>query len=288
MDQETSTTQPDQTQTPNATSLPERTAHFLSVLDRLLEYGQHLGETLRHRATAPGFAILARCFGTTQLHVILLHLYRGIMRANALRKVLLARAARGRDLPVPKVRYYTAGGADDPALQPPPEPNDPAAAPEQRAAQRPARKAAADEPLRDFSQIPTPEELEADAHRRPAGQVMIDICNDFGVIPGLCHARFWTHLWDVITWYGGNYPRYYRVIYARRDRFHDAHGRPLEPDDSDRGREGMRRVLGFFIGEEPVNPHAPLPHAPVPDAPESDAPEPAGLEPAVAAADRPP
>ena len=287
---------PTQTNPPpaaNATAMPERTAHLLSILDLLLEYGRHIADTLRCRAAAPHFAFIARGFSNTQLAVILLHLYRGIMRARALRSVLLARAARGRDIAAPVSRYYVVGGPDDPAQQPASAPSEPGPAPDQPAARRPARKAAAAEPLRQFSQLPSMEELEADARRRPTGQVMIDICLDLGVVPGLCHARFWSELWNVIIWYDGNGARYYREIDARRDRFNNEYGRPREPDGSEPGR-AMRRVLGFFIGEVPVNPHAPPPDLPPPElrAPDARVPDvpvpPGGRPPPAAEADRPP
>src|SRR4029077_12548879 len=64
----------------------------------LLDYGRHLIDTVRQRATAPGFNAIAECFGTSNLSTIVAHLNRGILRAVALERVLLARAASGKDI----------------------------------------------------------------------------------------------------------------------------------------------------------------------------------------------
>src|SRR4029077_17908266 len=64
----------------------------------LLTYGRHLIDTVRQRATAPNFNAIAACFASPTLATILAHLNRGILRAAALERVLLARAAAGRDI----------------------------------------------------------------------------------------------------------------------------------------------------------------------------------------------
>src|SRR5487761_2739502 len=61
--------------------VPQNIADVLTLLHILLAYGRHLAATLEPRAAA----ILAR-------------LSRGMLRLMALERVLLARAARGRDL----------------------------------------------------------------------------------------------------------------------------------------------------------------------------------------------
>ena len=89
-----SPTDPPQDQ-PGST-VPEHIAFLLHAVDTLLGYGRHLLATVRHRATAPTFTTIAACFGTAKLSTTLAHLNRGILRAAALERVLLARAATGR------------------------------------------------------------------------------------------------------------------------------------------------------------------------------------------------
>ncbi len=72
--------------------------HLLAIVRILIGYGLHLAETLEHRAAARGFATIAQFFGTARVATIHARLCRGLLRAMALERVLLARAARGRDL----------------------------------------------------------------------------------------------------------------------------------------------------------------------------------------------
>src|ERR1700733_13607713 len=89
---------PDPPQDPPATPLPPNISVLLHAVGIPLNYGRHLIETVRQRATAPNFNAIAACFGTANLATILAHLNRGILRAEALERMLLARAATGRDI----------------------------------------------------------------------------------------------------------------------------------------------------------------------------------------------
>src|ERR1700744_132446 len=73
-------------------------ALLLHATRTLLTYGRHLIQTVHRRAPAPSFNAIAACFGTANLSTILARLNRGILRAAALERVLLARAATGRDI----------------------------------------------------------------------------------------------------------------------------------------------------------------------------------------------
>ena len=79
-------------------TVPNRIAFLLQAVDILLGYGHHLLNTIRHRATTPTFTTIAASFGTANVATILAHLNRGILRAAALERVLLARAATGHDI----------------------------------------------------------------------------------------------------------------------------------------------------------------------------------------------
>jgi hypothetical protein len=81
--------------------MPEHIVFILHAVGILLGYGRHLLGTVRQRAAAPTFPTIAACFGTANLTFILAHLNRGILRAAAPERFLLARAATGRDIDIP-------------------------------------------------------------------------------------------------------------------------------------------------------------------------------------------
>ena len=179
-------------------------------------------------------------FGTARLPFILARLSRGILRATALERVLLARAARGRDLVV---------------LQP----RRPAPPPQQAVGQQPSR------PVRrstreELPEFPTLAQLEADIRRRPIGHAIADICRDLGVSPSLCEGSFWNALFAAITWYRGNFHKYYKDIRTREADFAAEwdRDRSLAFDWPEQTRDGIRQALGFFIGEPPVSPFPPV------------------------------
>ncbi len=76
-----------------ASPVPDGIAEILAVLAILIDYGRHLGQTLEQRAVARGFATIAQYFGTVAFDTILAHIQRGLMRAIALQRLLLRRAA---------------------------------------------------------------------------------------------------------------------------------------------------------------------------------------------------
>ena len=101
--------------------MPPCIAALLHTVRVLLGYGRHLAETATQRSAGTDFNAIAVCFGTGRLYAILAHLQRGILRATALQNVLLARAARGRDIrfAAPRERAAAAPAAptDPPAGQ---------------------------------------------------------------------------------------------------------------------------------------------------------------------------
>ncbi len=237
--------------------MPQNIAHLLAIVRVLIGYGLHLAETLEHRAAARGFATIARFFGTARTATIHARLCRGLLRAMALERVLLARAARGRDLvaykprqPAPHAaRPADARAADTLVAQaahtlaaPPP------------AAPHPGRRPDPDE-APDPAKLPTLEQLEAEIRRRPIGRALADVCGDLGISPSLCQGNFWFEITCGLMWYRGNLPRLMKAFRRREVHFCDteadrnpALGWP-EPT-----RDGIRRVMGFFIGEPPVPP----------------------------------
>ena len=120
-----------------ARTIPARIAALLHTVRILLGYGRHLAETATHRSASTDFNAVAACFGTGRLGAIIAHLERGILRATALERVLLARAARGRDISFTEPRepaIATLAAPADPSADLPVEP--PAEAP---IARKPAR-----------------------------------------------------------------------------------------------------------------------------------------------------
>src|SRR6476659_3908585 len=98
---------PDPSQVRSGPTIPERIAGLLHAVQILLGYGRHLVDTVNQRAAAPGFTTVAARFGTAKLSVILARLHCGILRAVALERVLLARAASGRDVEFVQPRLRT-------------------------------------------------------------------------------------------------------------------------------------------------------------------------------------
>jgi hypothetical protein len=236
-------------------AVPERIALLLHAVHILLNFGRHLAATAQHRAAHPGFNAIAVCFGTGRMFTILAHLQRGILRAMALERVLLARAARGRDIRFTEPRAPTRATPAVPGA-PLAEPQ-----PEAQAARKPALRRSPPPGSNDPELfMPTLEELEAQVRRRPLGRTIVEICLDLAVVPGFCTGSFWNAVFDGIRLYGGSLDTLRQERTRREQAF-------CKEQDSKRSsdwgwvemtRDGLRRVLGFCIGEPPVDPFSPL------------------------------
>jgi hypothetical protein len=244
-------------------AVPARIALLLQTIRILLNYGRHLVDTAQRRAARPGFNAIAVCFGTGQVFTILAHLQRGILRAMALERVLLERAARGRDIRLAEPRERTHAAPATPAARPAaPQPE----AQAERQAEAPAAVKPAPRPFRPPGPndpelfMPTLEELEAQVRRRPLGRTIVDICLDLAVVPGFCTGSFWNELFDNIRLYGGSLDTLRQERTRREKAFVSEQDRKPGSDWSwmELTRDGLRRVLGFCIGEAPVDPFAPL------------------------------
>jgi hypothetical protein len=248
---------------PNAPT-PARIAEILAVVSVLATYGCHLGQTLEQRAVARGFATIARFFGTVAFDTILAHIHRGLMRAIALERMLRARAARGLDLRVlapraPSPRQPPAQAAPDagqtagsaPSAQPTTEPDAAAL----QAPARPARRIAATEPL-TLDTLPSMEAIDAQVRRSPVGRTIAAICRDLGISPALCDGTFWNRLFDAIRLYRGSCSGFVLEVTRREQRFNAEEWKHPGLELAEETRTGIRRVLGFLIGETPVDPFA--------------------------------
>ncbi len=230
-----------------ARTIPARIAALLHTVRILLGYGRHLGETAQHRSASPDFNAVAACFGTGRLYAILAHVQRGILRATALERVLLAWAARGRDIgfvaPRERATATPAAPADPPAAGQPAEVNV-----ARKAAARPSRPPGWNDPELF---MPTLEELEAQVCRRPLGRTLVDICLDLAVVPGFCTGPFWNELFDSIRLHGGSVATLMQEKTRRQETFCKEQDRKPGSnwDWLEMGREALRRVLGCCIGE---------------------------------------
>src|SRR6201996_5289130 len=103
-------------QTMSGRTMPARIAALLHTVRIMLGFGRHLAETAKDRSAGTDFNAIAVCFGTSRLCAILAHVQRGLLRAAALERVLLARAARGRDIR----SFFRAGERRGRPTPPPP------------------------------------------------------------------------------------------------------------------------------------------------------------------------
>jgi hypothetical protein len=246
-------------QTVPGRTMPARIAALLHTVRILLGFGRHLAETAQHRSTSSDFNAVAACFGTGRLGAILAHLQRGLLRAAALERVLLERAAHRGDIQLVIPRERAAAAPVAPTD--PPGTEQLAAQSDEPPAEHPVEAAAAHKPASRPSRpsgwndpelfMPTLEQLEAQVRRRPLGRTIVDICLDLGVAPGFCTGTFWNTLFDAIRLYGGSIATLMQEKMHRQEAFCEEQDRKPGSnwDWQAMGREALRRVLGFFIGE---------------------------------------
>jgi len=252
----------DPTQDRAGRTMPQRLAALLHVVRVLLGHGRRLVETVPERAANVEFAALAGVLGTYTLPTILARLQRGILRAMALQRYLLARAAKGREI---GFVYYK-----DPRERRPAKPAaEPREGPQGELTAKPRAEPPGGEPKPrrpafdpDDLRIPTPEELDAEVRRRPFGRTILSICMDLAVIPGFCTGPFWNQISDTLMNYGGSFATLFKMREHRETSFQKE--RDKKPDTwSFAWRhpppDTVRQVLGYMVGEAPIlDPFDPL------------------------------
>ena len=242
-----------------ARTIPAGIAALLHTVRIMLGFGRHLAETAKQRSAGTDFNAIAVCFGTGRVYAILAHLQRGILRAIALERVLIARAARGRDIGFAAPRERAAAAPAVPA-DPPAAGQSAEAQVPVKAVPRPSRPPGWNDPELF---MPTLEELEAQVRRRALGRTLVEICLDLAVVPGFCTGPFWNELFGSIRLLGGSVGVLMQEKTRREKAFAKEQDRKLGSnwDWQKMGREAVRQVLGFFIGEaadEPFDPGAAL------------------------------
>ena len=257
----------DPTQGRAGRTVPERLAALLHVVRVLLGHGRRLAETVPHRIADVEFAIVAGVCGTYTMPTILVRLQRGILRAMALERYLLARAAKGREI---GFVYYKDPRERMPA-KPAAKPREGEPASGEAASEGPGGRAKPGDDERapkrpsfdpDDLRIPTPEELDAEVRRRPVGRTILSICMDLAVIPGVCTGPFWNQISDTLMNYGGSFTTLFKMREHRATSFQKE--RDKKPDTwgfawRHPPLETVRQVLGYLIGEAPiVDPPGPL------------------------------
>jgi hypothetical protein len=231
--------------------MPGSIADVLAIVRILSAYGRHLAAIIPHGRLWPGFTTVARFLFGRSLSDTIARIHRGIMRAIALERVLLKRAERGRELKllvrtVRPASTFTSRDVVPGEYPPPPDPDKP-----------PAKERRNDQLRLWLETLPSMAELEAEIRRRPIGCTIADICLDLGVSHKLCAPWFWNVLFYAMNDYGISLTRMLTAFRRREDKF--------DADDSERQgmpwpqrtQEGIERVLGFMIGEPPVDPLRP-------------------------------
>ena len=234
--------------------LPGRIASVLHVLRTLIAHARFFTATAATRVDLPEFAVAAAVFGTYDLTAIMLRMQRGLRRALALQRYLIARAARGGN-----VRFIYQPTADQYHLRllakpPRTKPAEP------RPARRRDPSLLADDDPRAFH-IPTDAELDAEVKRRPVGRTLTYICLDLGLVPGLCDGDLWHRVYTILRCCNGSIHQLYRVRARREETFQRERDR--RPDSwhinwRDLSETTVRRALGCKIGETPP-PLVPVP-----------------------------
>ena len=249
--------------------MPPRLAAVVLVVRVLLTYGRRLMETVEPRSRNIQFATIASAFGTEKLETILRRVERGLLRAIALERYLVARACRGRDLSIVKRRVngQPVGFTDPPAggtssSDTSSSDTDPEHAPARTTASKPPRRKSEPDwvaqlgPDHSFNFcIYTMEQVEQQVRRWPVGRSIAAICNDLAVIPAFCTIQFWGEIYSALYWYGGSLD----VIWKAQERRENAFEKEREGrygawlwDWRDRRQERVRRALGCLIGEAPM------------------------------------
>jgi len=96
----------------------------------------------------------------------------------------------------------------------------------------------------------------AEVRRSPVRRPIATICRDFGISPMLCNGLYWSELFDAIRLHRGNGGGLVLELKRREQRFNKEEWKHPGLELAEESRDGVLRVLGFYIGLTPVWPIA--------------------------------
>ncbi len=198
----------------------ERHTRLLSVVRALIAFGRHLTEALRQRDPAENPIRLIRHFGVPTVAEIVARVTYALRLALALEvrlAPLVAKPAAARVASLAPVRQRAQGA---PRVRPDPD---------------------ADEPPPD--PLPSVEEIAQLIRRRPLGDVIVDICRDFGIA---ANHPLWQEVYDALLFCQGGVTRLVRRIVNR----HHA-GWCLAPLVDDEPAEAFYWTPALMLGTGP-------------------------------------
>ena len=218
---------------------------FLVMVERLIGYARHLDRIVPSKIEHPRFASLAMGWGTCDLRRILMHIERGLRRAQVLQRYLLARAKTGRDIE-PTASPNPAAEAEIDALE------FTFRAPRQPARRVPDPKRDPDHPA--WFDMPTTKQLEAEIRRDPIARSLELIASDLGIANRLFADEFQTAFFQARMHFGGNFQSFHETEQRRLKAFEKEYSRRPENwsnPSRDDARADLRALLGFLPGETP-------------------------------------
>ena len=166
---------------------PTPSGRLAGLLHKLIDFGKNLLDTLRGQPSADTLLDASIRFGTRDIAVIVGRIIRGLRLAAELEERVVRAGPR---LDHPPARAVAARiPPDQPPPAPPAETGDPA-------------------PLR----LPTAREIAARARNQPIGAVIVEICNDLGI---LAADRLWRDIVDAVNSHGGSFTRLVRDMFRR-------------------------------------------------------------------------
>ena len=169
-----------------------RAGRVLSLLRKLIEYGQDLARTVQGRAAAGTLLTVAVHFGTRDMALILARITRGLRLAAALEERLASRPTRP-DADAARFRAPSGRATHAPDDRP----------------KRTTLRAGKRSPLPD---VPTAEEIAAALRHRPAAAVIADICRDLDIVPA---HPLWREVMTVLCGHGGNAAKFLTDVLKR-------------------------------------------------------------------------
>jgi len=178
------------------------TARVLGVVRALIAFGRHLTEALRLRDPSDDPVPVIRHFGVPTIAQIVARVARGLQMALALEARLMRRGDRPFPLRIPM-----------PA----------APRPGPRGISRTTRDRVADDA--DLDPLPSAEEIAERVRKRPVGEVIVDICMDFGIA---ADHPLWSNVRKAIFETGGSFVRLILDLCHRHGAVFDATHGPFD------------------------------------------------------------